>query len=180
MKDPLFDRNNEDDVTPCDYPGCNRPGEYRAPRDTSLTSYYWFCLEHVRQYNAAWNYYEDMSEEEMERQLRYDTVWHRPSWPFRGAADWREKMENIRDPFDFFGENEASPRHPALHLMPPARRALEIMELSYPVTREEVREKYRALVKKTHPDMTGGDKAAEERFKAIGEAYRLLMDVLPA
>src|SRR3954464_10487691 len=36
----------------CDRPGCACDGEFRAPRSRHLlTEYFWFCLEHVREYN---------------------------------------------------------------------------------------------------------------------------------
>ena len=41
---------------------------------------------------------------------------------------------------------------------------------------EEIRKSYRRLVRKYHPDVNPGDKAAEERFKRIQEAYDVLSD----
>jgi hypothetical protein len=41
----------------CDHPGCDSVGEHRAPRSrAALHLFYWFCRDHVRAYNAAWNY----------------------------------------------------------------------------------------------------------------------------
>ena len=61
-----FAPQNENSKHVCDHPGCNKAGEYRAPKDRNLKEYYWFCLEHVQEYNAKWNYYggEDFVEEE--------------------------------------------------------------------------------------------------------------------
>lgn len=42
--------------------------------------------------------------------------------------------------------------------------------------RDEIRKAYRALAKKYHPDANKGDESASERFKEIGEAYRVLSD----
>ncbi|MCS6914328.1 MAG: DnaJ C-terminal domain-containing protein [Myxococcales bacterium] len=41
---------------------------------------------------------------------------------------------------------------------------------------EEIKKAYRRLAKKYHPDVTGGDKAKEAKFKEITEAYEVLSD----
>src|SRR4051794_9534984 len=66
----------------CDIPGCTEAGEFRAPKSRSqLNDYHWFCLDHVRAYNAGWDFYKGMSPAEVEAQLRADTGWQRPTWP---------------------------------------------------------------------------------------------------
>ena len=63
----------------CDHPGCASGGEFRAPRSRiELDHYFWFCIDHVRAYNSAWNYYAGMNEAEIEAEIRRDTAWQRP------------------------------------------------------------------------------------------------------
>ena len=50
----------------------------------------------------------------------------------------------------------------------------ELLGVSPEASQDEIRKAYLKLAKKYHPDKTGGDKAAEEKLKAINEAYDTL------
>ncbi|MFZ1416524.1 MAG: J domain-containing protein [Defluviicoccus sp.] len=159
----------------CEWPGCANAAAYPAPRSRShLKDYFWYCLDHVRVYNATWNYYAGMSDAEVEADVRADTVWQRPSWRL-GTEPAAGVRERLHDSFGILGDEP---------LVPPARppteeeRALLILDLRPPVTLAIVKAQYKILVKKYHPDATGGDKAAEERFKEISEAYRKIVRAL--
>lgn len=177
------------DVRACDWPGCQSEGGHRAPKSRDrLNDYHWFCLEHVRAYNAGWNYYAGMSDAEVEADTRRDTVWHRPTWPI-GTPPGGPDMDSgaFGDPFGLFGEGgpgRASGRHEESAdrrsangdgLAGPHRAALAVFGLEIPVTRDEIRRRYKQLVKRHHPDTNGGDKAAEEKLKEINDAYQTLI-----
>lgn len=162
-------------LRPCDHPGCEARGDYRAPRSrTELNSFYWFCLDHVRAYNASWNFYEGMSANEIEAEIRSDTVWQRPSWPLGArvgalyAARWRG--------FGMFDldENEESETRAPKRPRSPQEKALVLFDLQPPLTLAQLKARYKDLVKRHHPDVHGGDKAAEERLKEINQAYSTL------
>ena len=83
----------------CDMPDCTAAGGYRAPRSRqTLNEYWWFCLEHVRAYNASWDFYKGMSPAQIEAQLRADTSWQRPSWPLGRLGAGGLPEEALRDP----------------------------------------------------------------------------------
>lgn len=158
----------------CDHPGCTAAGDYRAPRSrASLDDFYWFCLDHVRAYNASWNYYAGMSNAEVEATIRRDTVWERPSWPFgtRIGALHATKWHSF-GLFDFEddGPAEKAPKRPSSM----QEKALALFDLNLPLTLAKLKMRYKELVKRHHPDVHGGDREAEERLKEINLAYATL------
>jgi len=158
----------------CDHPGCTASGDYRAPRARDrLQVFYWFCLDHVRAYNAQWNYYAGMSAAEIEAELRNDTVWQRPTWPL-GARVGTIFGARLRD-FGLFGLDEDEPsREARKRPLTEEEQALAIFDLETPFTMGGLKARYKELVKLHHPDAHGGDRAAEERLKTINQAYSTL------
>jgi hypothetical protein len=160
----------------CEHPGCIEEGAFRAPRSrAALHLFHWFCLEHVRVYNSAWNYYAGMSAAEMEREIRNDTVWQRPTWPMGSRVSMRFKPR-FRD-WGLFGfEEDPEPRghEPPRRPLSQQEQALAIFNLAPPMTMAGLKTRYKELVKLHHPDVHGGDKAAEERLKIINLAYATL------
>ena len=171
------------EVRHCDHPGCVQSGDYRAPRSKEdLTSYHWFCLDHVQAYNRAWNYYAEMDEDEIEAQIRFDTQWQRPTWPLggRGAFDYERRDEGFEDPFEMFVEARARAHERRARQETPAtlrsreELALAMLDLDSPVSLEKLKARFKELVKKLHPDANGGDKQAEEQLRLVIEAYAAL------
>jgi hypothetical protein len=166
---------------PCDHPGCAGSGDYRAPRSRdALNLFYWFCLDHVRAYNAAWNYYAGMSAREIEAEIRHDTVWQRPTWPLGARVGVHLGMRfqdfglfDLEDGSPVNGRQQQSSRQTRRPLSQ-QEQALLIFDLEPPFTLGGLKTRYKQLVKLHHPDAHGGDKAAEERLKIINQAYSTL------
>ena len=165
----------------CDMPSCPNQGEFRAPKSRSaLREYHWFCLEHVRAYNAAWDFYKNMSPDEIEAELRADSSWQRPTWPLGklgGHSRMDEALEAELNAFAFGPRPKAASQASA---PPDLREALCALALGWPVTLEEVKTRYKELAKRHHPDANQGDKGSEERLKAINLAYAALRGKLAA
>jgi hypothetical protein len=165
---------------PCDLPGCGAPGEYRAPKTRqSLTEYWWFCLEHVRAYNASWDFYKGMTPGEIEAQLRADTAWQRPTWPLGRLGATRIEEEALRDPLHILSTGRPRERkRPGEEAPQEMREPLNTLGLTWPLTLDELKHRYKELAKRHHPDANGGDRAAEERLKTINLAYSALRGLL--
>ena len=176
---------------PCARADCDAPGDHRAPRSPSdLGAYYWFCLEHVREYNARWDFFDGMNSDEIEAFRRDDVTGHRPTWPMAAGRAFRNVWDNegLRDLFGVFGKK--GPKGPKANgganggangaLPTDECDALAVLNLDPTVTRADIKVRFKELVKRHHPDVNGGDRSAEDRLKRVIEAYRLLLGSRPA
>lgn len=173
----------------CAWDGCTAEGVHRAPQDRSLTSYVKFCLEHVRAYNAKWDFHVHMTPKDIEAEIRRVATWDRPTWPLgrntatpRNAKPWTP--ENVYDPMNL-GDGTAF--DPKLRkktrqkswaedngFKSEERKALKVFDIDGPVTLADIKNRYKELVKQHHPDKHGGSSEADARMKTINSAYQLL------
>ena len=166
----------------CEKDGCKQKGEYRAPKSRlMLNKYYFFCLEHIKEYNKSWDFYKGLSVSQIETSVREDTIWNRPSWPLKGNP--YKVIEQINEFFnDEFitsdGENKYF-QNKILdkNLTSEENKALSTLKLNLPITLEKIKKNYKKLVKIFHPDVNGNNKKAEEKFKEINQSYKTLLQI---
>jgi hypothetical protein len=178
--DPFEDREQPQTIL-CNHQGCLEAGLYRAPKSRKqLNEYYWFCLEHVREYNKSWDFYAGMNQTEIERQTRQDIVGNRPTWPLgKWGAHQRHRFRADLFPDDVAealnGDHaRKQQKERAKAASSPEEQALAVLNLTWPATLDEIKLRYKTLVKKLHPDANGGDKSAEEQLKLVNQAYSTL------
>lgn len=167
----------------CEHPGCDEPGKFRAPKAPDvLDDYYWFCRDHVREYNLKWNFFEGTTEAEMNAQRTKDKVWERETKPLGDPEARAWARLGIEDPHQVLGQNAT--RNPGKgnadghtrKLPPTERKAVEILEARDTWTKAEVRKSYKALIKVLHPDMNGGDRSQEEQLQQVVWAWDQIKD----
>ncbi|GGL82972.1 molecular chaperone DnaJ [Pseudooceanicola nanhaiensis] len=165
----------------CEHPGCQEAGKYRAPKAPDvLDEYYWFCREHVREYNTKWNFFDGTTEAEINAQQSKDRVWDRQTKPMGDPEARAWARLGIEDPHQVLGENAT--RNPGKgggagrRLPPKERQAIEILEAKDHWTKAEVRKAYKALIKVLHPDMNGGDRSQEEQLQQVVWAWDQIKD----
>lgn len=162
----------------CEHPGCQESGKYRAPKNPdTLDDYFWFCKDHVREYNLKWNFFDGASEQEYQEQVDKDRVWERETKPFGKKSDEQRAWARlgVDDPHQVLGENAT--RNPGKSvtgtrkLPPTERRAVDILEAKDHWNKAEIRKAYKALIKVLHPDINGGDRSQEDQLAEVVWAW---------
>mgnify|MGYP001181217023 FL=1 len=166
----------------CDFHKCKLKGEYKAPKSRILLNqYFYFCLDHIKEYNKSWDFYKGMSVEQIENSIRSDTFWDRPSWPLKGnfKSGINEFKEYSEDFFnlekDKISDKYFKNSFLVENLTLEETKALKELELEMPISLDKIKKNYKKLVKIFHPDVNGNNKKAEEKFKQINESYKLLL-----
>jgi len=175
----------------CEAPDCVGPGNCRVSKSPrNLSEYIWYCSTHARLHNEAWDYFKDMDDDEIQKFREDALTGHRPTWglgvnaaPGYQAAgpDFRTRTRHgapFRDAFGFFGETarpEPGPQAPARRKPRTLeRQALQTLGVDETASLNEIKSRYKELVKKHHPDANGGDRSAEERLRKVIQAYDYL------
>jgi len=167
----------------CDKEECNENGEYKAPKSRiKLNEYYYFCLNHVKEYNKSWDFYKGLTVNQIEQAIRKDTIWDRPSWPLKGKPSkiMDQINELLNNDNNFFKKDSyyyGFYKNKLIDetLTKEQNNALKLLVLKLPVKLDQIKKKYKKLVKIFHPDVNGNNKEAENKFKEINESYKILL-----
>lgn len=190
MSQSRFHGRYESDERQCEAPGCRDAGEFRAPgsRPSGFDGpgeWRWFCLQHVREFNAGYDWFAGMSAEEILAAQSPVSGWRTESPGFSqrvhgdGVPRWADfddpleaiaaRARGIRTRAEREGKAAASGRFSREQV-----QALEVMGLGSDIDRARLRRRYSELVRRYHPDRNGGDRRHEERLGRVVEAYQLL------
>jgi curved DNA-binding protein CbpA len=174
----------------CAWKGCQSPGLYRAPRGRGQEGrFHLLCLDHIREFNASYNYFDGWSNAEVEAYQKNNATGHRTTWKV-GANAWAhgtrtgaihtgEGWRTANDPHSFFAWRSArggedSALDARRRLKPLELKALETLNLAVEAGRMEIKARFKELVKRHHPDANGGDKRSEDKLREIIQAYNYL------
>ena len=168
----------------CGYPGCPETGEFRAPdlsgRFASTNGpgdYQYLCLDHVREFNLAYDWFTGMTVEEIIAAQSPTNVWATETRAFSPTAgvDSPPKWADFRDPLEAlaarYKERMPQQRADGYIFSAEDRRALKTLGLGGDVDRRALRSAYSALVRKFHPDKNGGNRSYEKALQDVIAAY---------
>jgi hypothetical protein len=154
-----------------------------------MGSHVWYCVDHIREHNKSWNYFEGLTDDEVEAAIKNDTVWQRPTWELGSKSDKAKARAfatgaRIHDDFGLFNDGPEGAsgeiHNRAFPSDSPVAKACAILDLTPPLNLDDVKARYKKLVKRHHPDANGGSKEAEETFKEVGLAYQTILTYLRA
>ena len=165
----------------CEWENCKESGKFKAPqeRDNSK-NYKWLCKEHIKLFNKNWNYFEGMSQDEIEDFLKSDLTWHRPTQKFASSDNFFNILWNnaLSDKFNFFKQEKITNGFTIRKLSEKDKDAFRIMELELNADWSIIQKKFKTLVKKFHPDKHSGNKIYEDKLKKITLAYSHLKMIM--
>ena len=159
-------------IKKCDFTGCDKAGVCRAPKDRYLREYHYFCKEHAAEYNKNWNYYDGMSEDEVEADWERSVFGSASKDKKQAEMDTAEYLKFLDDFIhgrDNFDRRASAPKMPPAVLVAFKTFGLPSATASW----KDVRAEYRKLAKKYHPDTSKAKnkKESEKMFRDITSAY---------
>lgn len=180
----------DNDAPRCDHPGCARVGEFRAPKGRGREGQFFrFCMDHVKEYNASYNYFAGMDDSALAAYQKQEEIGHRPTWKLgvnasaarmsqRGRLRNGEAGPDMHDAFNLFGARraqQAARQEPRVGVL--AMKSLEALGLDDSADSAAIKARYKELVKRFHPDANGGDRSREGTLQEILKAYQQLKSV---
>ena len=157
----------------CEWHNCKESGKFKAPTEKDNSkNFKWLCENHIKLFNKNWNYFEGMSQNEIENFLKSDLTWHRPTQKFGAPDNFFNILWNnaLSDKFNIFNKEDSFIIQKK-KLSEKDKDAFRIMDLEFSADWNTIQKKFKTLVKKFHPDKHGGNKQYEDKLKKITLAY---------
>ena len=164
--------------------GCHAHGEFRAPGDRrpgfdGPGDWRWLCLDHVREFNARYNFFDGMDPDQIADAQSPYGGWERETRAFAATgADAPPKWSDFKDPMDALGARFRHVRQRAedadAGYSPETRAAYRTLGLAPGADLKAIRQAYSAMVRRYHPDRNGGDRSHEAALQRVIEAYQRL------
>ena len=162
----------------CSINGCDMEANYKAPSSPDeLDKYIWFCFKHIKEYNKKWNFFANMSADEIEEFLENDIIGHRKTRKMGVHNNYFDDVSKISEAiFSSFNGLDKSTINTNL-ISSKYLNALAVIGIdNKDVALEEIKTKFKKIVKELHPDTVGENKKNTEKLTKVLEAYKTLKE----
>ncbi len=179
---PEDDRTRQTNESKCQWRGCEKPAKFPAPKGRDNEGeYYLFCQSHVREYNKKYNYFEGMESDDIIDYQKSASTGHRPTWSVGDDQGKKARQgshdQKFDDPFHFFEEDDTDTNANGRRIRNLERKSLGQLGLPSKASKDEIKSRYKELVKRHHPDLNGGDRNSEDKLREVISAYNYLKKV---
>ena len=172
----------------CQWEDCEMPAVHKAPKGRGMEGqYYNFCLKHVREYNKNYNYFEGMNQTDLSKFQKEAMLGDRPTWKLGvdnkdqlgsfSAEEILKKLKANRTGINQDDEKLNYNSQKRQKIGNAAKKALYVLGLDNTSSSDEIKNRYKLLVKKHHPDLKGGIETSDEKLIEIIKSYRYLKSI---
>ncbi len=172
----------------CQWEGCEKAGTHKAPMGRNREGQYlWMCIDHVRAYNKNFNYFSGLDDDAIAKFQKDAITGSRPTWQMGTNKTSKHPPLNERNPnaegaqrlynrtnYAAAARAGRSGASPARKIKVLEKKSFDDLNLPYTASSDELKARYKLLVKQNHPDANGGDRSSEERLREIILAYKIL------
>jgi len=172
----------------CQWEGCEKPATHKAPMGRDREGQYiWLCIEHVREYNKNFNYFSGLGDDDVAKIQKDALTGGRPTWTMGVNKDGRGQKSPYShgDPRAAIADRviarsmrrtgqTSGKGGPIRKLKALEKKAFDDFGMPHAATADELKTRYKALVKRHHPDSNGGDRSTEKRLQEIIKSYKIL------
>ena len=165
----------------CEWSNCKEDGKFKAPTERdNIKNFKLLCKTHIKLFNKSWNYFDGMSQYEIESFIKSDLTWHRPTQTFGSSDNFFNILWNnaLSDKFKVFKNDNTRHINNSRKLCEKDKAAFRIMDLKFNDDWSIIQKKFKTLVKKFHPDKHSGSKEYEDKLKKITLAYSHLKMIM--
>ena len=171
----FFDKADE---RKCDEKDCNEIGEFFAPKSPNSSEKYLFCSKHIKLYNKRWNFFAGKSQNEIYEFQKNDIFEGKPTKPFSTGSASKINFEfNIifdTQKLKFRKKRKRFENKENYSFNEQIENSLTILKLKPNFSEDQLKARYKKLVKKYHPDVKNTINNKEQKMKEINKAYKIL------
>ena len=161
----------------CEHKGCDLAGDHKSPKHGG--GHHHFCQRHAAEYNKRWNFFDGMTEDEVQAFNEAARHGHKQTWKF-GTGPMGKKAAQMHDPRHWRGRDmfedgvSSTERQRQRGRTRLEIRALNELDLDENATPADIRARYAEYVRRFHPDSNAGDRSSEDKLARVIRAWKTL------